>query len=251
MTSNTFDFNEFIRECNLATTEDQLFAALDEATHQLGFEQFAMGHHVDLAHPPEDAIRLTTYNPDWIQLALGRRYFLDDPVHAASNRTAVGFLWSDVPKLISMSERQTGILKTARKFGLAEGYTVPVHVPGEYRGTCSFGAPSLDNLGDHALPSAQLIAAFAFEAARRITRSKRRRGELSDIPALTPRQLDCVTLVATGKTDWEIGRILGISQATAHEHVESARRRYGVAKRSQLVIRALFDGQISFSDVLS
>ena len=53
-----------------------------------------------------------------------------------------------------------------------------------------------------------------------------------------------------GKTDWEIGRILGIAEATAHEHIEAARRRYGVGKRTQLVIRALFDGQITFSDIL-
>lgn len=247
----TFDLKEFIRDCNLATSEEQLFSALDDATHRLGFEQFAMGHHVDLSGPPEDAIRLTTYHPDWIETAVGRGYFLDDPVHAASAKTAVGFLWADVPKLICMTERQAGILEAARKFGLSEGFTVPVHVPGEYRGTCSFGAASLEGLVDDALPSAQIVAAFAFEAARRIMRSKRRRGELAEIPHLTRRQLDCVTLVATGKTDWEIGRILNISQATAHEHVEAARKRYGVAKRSQLVIRALFDGQISFSDILS
>lgn len=242
---------EFIRECNLAETEEQLFAALDEATRRLGFDQFAMGHHVDLTGPPDDAIRLTTYHPDWVEASIGRGYFLDDPVHAASSRTAVGFLWSDVPKMISLTERQNTILENARKYGLSEGFTVPVHVPGEYRGTCSFGANSLDKLRDDALPTAQLVAVFAFEAARRIMRSRRRGKDLGEIPALTRRQLDCVTLVATGKTDWEIGRILGISQATAHEHVENARKRYGVAKRSQLVIRALFDGQISFSDILN
>lgn len=249
--ANGFHLQEFIRECNLATDEEQLFAALDESTRRLGFEQFAMGHHVDLSGPPEDAIRLTTYHPDWVEIAVGRGYFLDDPVHAASNKTAIGFLWSDVPKLIQMTERQGKILETARQYGLSEGFTVPVHVPGEYRGTCSFGAASLDRLTDDSLPTAQLVAAFSFEAARRIMRAKRRRAGDAEIPALTQRQLDCITLVAGGKTDWEIGRILGISQATAHEHVENARKRYGVAKRSQLIIRALFDGQISFSDILN
>lgn len=246
-----FDFQTFIRECNLAGDEERLFAILDDATRRLGFDQFAMGHHVDLLGPPEDAIRLTTYHPDWIETALGRGYYRDDPVHAASARTAVGFLWSDVPNLIQLTARQKKILQTARKYGLSGGFTVPVHVPGEYRGTCSFGAASLDRLCEDALPSAQLVSSFAFEAARRIMRARHKRTGTGDIPALTGRQLDCITLVATGKTDWEIGRILGISQATAHEHVENARQRYGVAKRSQLVVRALFDGQISFSDILN
>lgn len=248
--SQPSDLQEFVRRCNLATNEEQLFGLLDDATRRLGFEQFAMGHHVDLTGPPEDAVRLTTYNPDWIEISLTRRFFVDDPIHAASAKTAVGFLWSDVDKMIELTDRQKTILENARKFGLGDGFTVPVHVPGEYAGTCSFGARSLEQLAPDALPKAQLIGAFAFEAARRIMRARRRDKEAGEVPALTERQLACVTLVAMGKSDWEIGRILGISQATAHEHIEAARRRYGVSKRTQLVIRALFDGQITFSDIL-
>ncbi|HJQ17018.1 MAG TPA: LuxR family transcriptional regulator [Allosphingosinicella sp.] len=241
----------FVRQCNLATSEEQLFGLLDETTKRLGFERFAMGHHVDLAGPPGDAVRLTTYDPNWVEIAVEKRLFVDDPIHAASAKTAVGFLWSDVGKLIELTDRQKATLEAARKFGLAEGFTVPVHVPGEYQGTCSFGARSLDNLAADALPQAQLVGAFAFEAARRILRAKRRSSEIGQIPSLTDRQINCITLVAMGKSDWEIGRILDISQATAHEHVEAARKRYGVSKRTQLVIRALFDGQISFSDILN
>lgn len=249
--SQANDLQDFVRQCNLAGSEEQLFGLLDEATRSLGFEQFAMGHHVDLSGPPGNAVRLTTYDPNWVEIAVNKRFYVDDPIHAASAKTAVGFLWSDVGKIIELTDRQKGILENARKFGLAEGFTVPVHVPGEYQGTCSFGARTLENLQPDALPRAQLVASFAFEAARRIVRAKRRDQHASPIPSLTERQLNCVTLVAMGKSDWEIGKILGISEGTAHEHVEAARKRYGVAKRTQLVIRALFDGQISFSDILN
>ena len=244
------DLQEFVRRCNLATSEEQLFELLDEATRQLGFAQFAMTHHVDLAGRPSDSIAMATYDRNWVETLIEQKYYLDDPIHAASAKTAVGFLWSDVSKMINLTDRQKQILDAARRFGLADGFTVPVHVPGEYRGTCSFGAPSLEKLKPDALPQAQLIGTFAFEAARRIIRARRTTELTVQVPPLTERQLDCVTLVAMGKTDWEIGRILGISQATAHEHVEEARKRYGVGKRTQLVIRALFDGQIAFSDIL-
>jgi LuxR family quorum-sensing system transcriptional regulator CciR len=241
---------DFVRRCNLAATNDELFGLLDEATTRLGFEQFAMTHHVDMAGLPSDAVHLFSYNRDWVEILVDQRYFVDDPILAASAKTAVGFLWSDVGKMIDLTDRQKSILERARKFGLGDGFTVPVHVPGEYQGTCNFGARSLDKLAPDALPTAQLIGAFAFEAARRIMRASKPIQFPSHVPQLTGRQLDCITLVAMGKTDWEIGRILGISEATAHEHVESARKRYSVAKRTQLVIRALFDGQISFSDIL-
>jgi LuxR family quorum-sensing system transcriptional regulator CciR len=69
-------------------------------------------------------------------------------------------------------------------------------------------------------------------------------------PLLTPRQRDCVVLVAQGKSDWEIGRLLGISESTVHKHVEDAKRRYGVPTRIQLVVRSLFEKRVAFSDVL-
>jgi DNA-binding CsgD family transcriptional regulator len=69
-------------------------------------------------------------------------------------------------------------------------------------------------------------------------------------PRLTDRQRDCLLWVGRGKTDWEISRILNISQETVDRHLKNARERYGVSKRTSVVIRALFDGTLSFSDVL-
>lgn|SRR5512139_369423 len=247
--SKATELQDFVRLCNQALTEEQLFALLDEATRGLGFEQFALTHHVDLRGPPRDAIAIWSYDPGWAETVMEYRYFLDDPIFAASKKTAAGFLWSDVGKMIELTDRQKESLEKAREFGLCEGYTVPVHVPGEYEGSCNFGARSLENLAPDALAKAHVVGVFAFEAARRMLRG-RQASTPKAVPDLTSRQLDCLTLVAMGKTDWEIGRILGISEGTAHEHIEAARKRYGVAKRTQLIVRALYDGQISFADIL-
>lgn len=245
-----FDFKGMISGFLCAQMEEQLYVHLEACAFNLGFRQFAMGHHVDLAGPPQDAIRLTNYHPAWIERSLGEGYFLYDPVHQASTRTAAGFLWTDVPTMIRLTKRQKAVLEAARPYGLSEGYTIPVHVPGEYRGTCSFGADSFERLRPNALPIANMIGTYAFEAARRIMRS---RGALpaglDELPQLTERQRDSLVLVARGKGDPEIGALLGISAATAHEHVENVRRAYGNAQRPLLIARALFDGQISFSEV--
>jgi DNA-binding CsgD family transcriptional regulator len=58
-----------------------------------------------------------------------------------------------------------------------------------------------------------------------------------DAPVLTPRERDCLAFVAEGKSDWEIGKILSISQATAHSHVENAKRKLGARTRAQAVAR--------------
>jgi LuxR family quorum-sensing system transcriptional regulator CciR len=244
-------FKDFATRFNDVPDEASLRDLLIETTAALGFEQFALNHHVDLAGPPEDAISLMNYDSDWVEMAISKRFHIDDPIHAASTRTAIGFLWADVPRMLPLSRRQRDTLEAAKSFGLCEGFTVPIHVPGEYRGTCSFGARSLDRVPKQSLAAAQLVGAFAFEAARRIMRS--RAGEIAirtGIPRLSPRQLDCVVLVARGKGDWEISRLLNLSEATVHQHIGEACRRYDVAKRTQLVVRALFDGQITFNDTI-
>ncbi|WIW89545.1 autoinducer binding domain-containing protein [Sphingobium sp. V4] len=232
-----------------ADTESKLHEALARATAMLGFKQFALGHHVDLSCPPQGAIRLDTYDRSWVSYGLERGYFAEDPIHLASMKTVRGFAWHELGEIIQLTSRHKQILAEAGAFGLGAGFTVPVHLPGEYHGTCSFAARSMDDLRTNALPIAQLCGTFAFEAARRIMRRTLKLGEM-DMPNLRPRELEALILVGRGKTDSEIGQILRISRATAHEHVEGARRAYGNAQRAFMIVRALFDGQITFADLL-
>ena len=57
-------------------------------------------------------------------------------------------------------------------------------------------------------------------------------------------------LTRRGKSDWETGRILGITEDSVVSHLTNARERYEVPKRTMLLVRALFDGTLSFSDIL-
>lgn len=54
---------------------------------------------------------------------------------------------------------------------------------------------------------------------------------------LTSREQDAMRFVAEGKTDWEIGVILGVSEATARFHVDNARRKLGAVNRAHAVAR--------------
>jgi LuxR family transcriptional regulator, quorum-sensing system regulator CciR len=221
-----------------------LHILMSEITKALGFEQFAMVHHVDLAGPPQDAINLMNYNPAWVEHALSRRYYLDDPVHVASSKTGFGFLWSRMSSLMQMSRRHRLIMEEAKGFGLCEGYTVPVHVPGEYRGTCSFGSRQI-SVTDDLLFLTQTVGLGGFEAARRIMEQNKGQPPRG-VPELSDRQRECLTLAAVGKSDGVIGQILGMSGATAHHHIKNAMRKYAVASRTECIVRALYDGQISY-----
>ncbi|NIJ15314.1 LuxR family quorum-sensing system transcriptional regulator CciR [Sphingobium vermicomposti] len=230
-----------------ATIRDSraLAGLMAEITREMGFRYYALVHHIDLK-PAVSSVHIVDYPPDWVECFQARRLYASDPIHRASHRTNVGFAWSAVQSLITLSAADRSILAEAHDAGLGDGFTVPAHIPGEVNGSCSFAMGSGDVLDQRQLPLVQLIGSFAFEAARRLSRQTQARCEG---PSLTERQAECVALVARGKTDWEISQILGIGQETVIQHVKDARDRYGVTKRTLLAIRALFDGQISFADV--
>lgn len=243
------DVQAFVDQANRATRLTEIEALVADAGREIGFDYYSLMHHVDLTTRKPEYVRLSNYPSSWVGRIFERRYDLDDPVHAACQRTSVGFRWSDLPDLIRLTERQEKILTDARKEGMGDGFTVPVHVPGEFTGSASFGVTAARALpGGDALPAAQYLGCFGFEAARRI--ALRAIAQPAPPPRLTRRQLDCLLLVARGKSDWDAAQILGLSPDTVHQHVESAKKRYGVASRTQLVVRALFDSQVTFSDIL-
>ena len=57
-------------------------------------------------------------------------------------------------------------------------------------------------------------------------------------PELTARQWDLLRLVATGHTNIQIGRRLGISEGTVRKHLENIYGRLGVSSRTAAVTRA-------------
>ncbi|MDE8652311.1 helix-turn-helix transcriptional regulator [Novosphingobium album (ex Liu et al. 2023)] len=244
------EFNLDLAVARLRGAKDlpQLEAAMIELTARLGFDQFALGHHVDLLSPPGDAIRLTNYHPDWIDQSLEKGYFTIDPVHAVSARLVSPFIWTELDRHMVLGDHHRHILDSAARYGLKVGITIPVHMPGEYQGTCSFAARDFERLHPYAFALAQAVATHAFESARRIIRALNDVEPLT-IPHVSPRAREAMILVGRGKTDDEIGSVLGISRTTAHGHVETARRIYGNAQRSLMVLRAIFDGVITYADV--
>jgi LuxR family quorum-sensing system transcriptional regulator CciR len=181
----------------------------------------------------------------------------DDPALAAASQCYAPFLWSDIPRLIACTPAQRTYLDTAAVAGLGAAVTVPMHRArgaddaGSYSvfaGACSFLMKTEAALPLASLAAAHYIGALAFDAAERLNLSQPATDPHG--PHLTPRQRDCVALVAQGKSDWEIGRLLGISDSTVHKHIEDAKRRFGVSTRIQLVVRSLRDARLSFSEVI-
>jgi LuxR family transcriptional regulator, quorum-sensing system regulator CciR len=239
--------SEFEKRAELCTSDKELAALLDEASRELGFEHFAIVHSVSFRRTSPNFISIDNYPQGWAEEFVGGQLFLDDPVLQASQRTAKGFRWSDVSRLLTIEGRHRHVLDRSARYGMGYGFTVPANVPGEPCGSCSFAVRQGRSLVEANLRCAELLAIDAFDAARRL----RSLPHVAAIPHLSRRQRQCIRLLAAGKTDWEIAVILGLSPETTRRYVKSARAAYNVVTRTQLVVHTLRDGQISFDDAIT
>jgi len=239
---------KFVGAARTVISIGDLFDAIMSSCAAMRIQYFALTHHVDFRREESPAIRLHNYPQLWEEWFDARGLGRSDPIHRASHLVNVGFPWANVPGMIKLTPDDRIVLDQAVRIGIGDGYTIPANVPGEMLGSFSFAVESGRRFPREFELTCQLIGAFAFEAARRLTDP--RALSINHLPMLTDRQRDCVLWAARGKTDWEIAQILGISHETVIQHLKHARERYGVQKRALLAVRALFDGLISFTDIL-
>lgn len=95
----------FVEDVNAVRTQAELGSVLAEAATALGSRQFALSHHVDLRSSSEPAIRIHNYPDEWESYYDRQQFGRTDPVHRACQMTAVGFPWSQLPKLIPLTLR--------------------------------------------------------------------------------------------------------------------------------------------------
>lgn len=227
-----------------AGTLPALSALLAAAASDLGFAFFAIAEHANLARPPPGLLLVHNYPSAWADAFMLGGWRHDPAWHAASRHVA-GFRWSELPALMRLTDRERAHLAAARRAGLGTGYTVPLHAPGGRAASCSFAVAPGRRIAPRTLFAADIIAQRAFLAASAILGSPSRR------PHLSPRERECVVLMAQGKTDWEIARILGLSEETVTRYLKSARQRFGVTRRTQLALAAMNAGLIEMRDCIS
>jgi LuxR family quorum-sensing system transcriptional regulator CciR len=224
----------------------QLGVLVGDVACELGFDYFALLDHASLTAESARLVRIDNYPEGWVHELLSSGLAPDDPVHVASRRSNTGFGWCELGDLIRLERRHLRILARSRHHGLGAGFTIPANVPCEPSASCSFAVRVGRDLPLARLHCAEMIGAYALRAARRLRPLPPPRPR----PRLSRREIECLRLVALGKTDWEIAKILGVSVETARQYVKRARAAYDTVSRTQLAIHALRDAWISFEDAI-
>ena len=251
------EVQQFIDDVRHIRTPKGLEKLLSEIAFDMGFDNITMFHHVDLstitpnlAHMRRgELVGMTTAPVSWSEYYRDNNLVTVDPRVLATRRTMSPFRTDEMGRIIEITSVQRAVVESQAKANLGEGFTIPVHFPGEPSGSCTFSMRCGRSLPTQNFAMAHWIGKCAFQAARTIVNNARHNGMPVKQPRLTERQLQCTLLVGRGLAEGAIAKRLGISAETVKRHLKEARLAYGVTKSVQLVTQSLNDGQITLRDL--
>lgn len=203
-----------------------LFKAVVEP---FGFDAFACGE-IDIADRDRNVFYVVEWPESWRNFYVNSGLIERDPLLDALKFRDRPFSWSELRRDRKLSQVGRDALRLVAEHGWTEGLAVPVS-----RGGTRYGLVSL--VGHSAALTDYQRSALALISECLLTRV-RSLGRLCDFPVppagLSGREIECLRLVALGHSDIEIAKTLGISPSTAHQHVESGRKRLKAKSRGQM-----------------
>lgn len=175
----------------------------------------------------------------WKQRYFEQGYAAHDPCVSEVMTNLEPFLWSEAFARSQRDRIQRRIFDEAADFNLNEGMCIPIYGPRRYVAFATLAGMQID-VAPGSRAALHVMALYTHNKLLNLASSPR-----PNQPNLTRREAECLRWVAQGKSDWEIGEILSISERTAHWYIECAKRKLGVATRVQAAMRAFADGMIT------
>jgi DNA-binding CsgD family transcriptional regulator len=185
-----------------------------------------------------DCVLVNTRPSTWTREYLDNGFIQWDPIleYASSARTP--FSWDAALANQELTRTNVRVMNHSADHGISDGFVVPIFETSGWAGLVSMAgrALAIDAVGRSRLT---LAAVYLHNRLAAVNVKEPRQ----PVP-LTGREREILQWIAAGKSDWQVGQILSISQKTVNYHVENAKRKYGVATRIQAIVEALRDGTL-------
>jgi DNA-binding CsgD family transcriptional regulator len=222
-------------EC--ATSADELRVQTKKFAKEMGFEHFAYLLTINAPSLKTQHYVISGYPAGWVERYMSRNYFRVDPVVQHARETMLPAIWGDQ---LFCDGKSTEFWEEARVFGLQAGLSISVHEQPGVTGVFSLARDKVLEVRGQDLAAlmgrAQLFAVLLHHAVSRIELPKLLPEQQG---ALTVRERECLKWTADGKTAWEIGRILGITERTVVFHLNNVIRKLGATNKTQAIVRAV------------
>ncbi len=187
---------------------------------------------------------LATFPDDWVEHYLLQGFGDVDPTFQKAMGTILPFDWREVSAQNDLSNGQRRVFDEARDFGLTTGATIPIHGPESGLSTLNVSSSGSQQQFEESYQVARQdllwVAVQTHEAFLRLSEDAPEGARVR----LTDRERDCLLWTARGKTAWEVGQILKISEETVLFHLKNGTRKLGVFSKHHAVVKAVMQGYI-------
>ena len=181
-----------------------------------------------------------SYPEEWLRLYWQKGYFEVDPVFQAALQAPGTQHWETTYKAAS-SDKQREFMAAAKEFGLGDGITTGSADPTCGIATfCSFASAERVDAKRYV----PLVEYFGYHVHLALLRTapKNSQAVAPCVRELTLREMTILNWVKHGKTNWEIAKIIGVTERTVRFHVESIFSKLDVTSRSHAVATAIEHG---------
>ena len=234
------DYLDFIEKTNNAETINELSGCLEWNLKQLGYDHVIyclLSDHISIGQSASFAV-VSTYPEEWLQYYIEQGYLEVDPVVTMASISSTPFNWSDIHKVISLNGKEKRVLAEGKAAGLLNGVGVPIHGPkGELAGlgiSSANGVTASDNTLSLLHSMGQQFHQSYIKLA---TQEPLPKVEQHDM-VLTKRQREVLSWVSEGKTNWEIAKILSITEHGVDYHLRNIFKKLEVNSRITAVSKA-------------
>ncbi|WP_427452424.1 helix-turn-helix transcriptional regulator [Litorimonas sp. WD9-15] len=218
----------------------ETFEIFNAALAHYGFDKVVLGQAFIMADAGA-ADRRFFYHygmDDFLAVYAQKNYQFSDPVTLRVMRTHRPFRWREAH--VDMTKRQMEQVAEAQAAGLKFGIVFPVVDEAGATGFVSLGRETDFSLSDAAFLELELLCRYAYFAIDRHFESKAPQKTIK----LTPRETAILLHVAHGKTNWETGQIMGISEYSVRDYLKSLSARLETSNRTHTVVKAIQLGLI-------
>jgi DNA-binding CsgD family transcriptional regulator len=230
----------FIECSNQTRSLSALFELLVSCATDEGFNEVAYG-----ALTYTESVRLPAHQPpavamnfprEWCDRYFERKYYEIDPVVRRAATFSGPFVWDQLAHRCQLESGEQLVLLESREAGLKHGVSVPLFGPLRRVSVVSFASSFDDADPLHRMSHLNALAWQFHIAFAEIAQPP----ELSTTKIeLTARERECLQWTAEGKSSWDIGMILKISNNTVNFHIKNAMRKFGTASRTVAVVKAI------------
>lgn len=234
-----FDIIGTIDEIENSQTPESVFDLLFSHLNKLGFQNASIGQIFNpaLAKAPIKQFAQTNFPEAWVEKWVSNNYMLHDPILRYSLLSNAAFTWDTAYKYASKKGQK--IHNEGRDFQLIEGLAIPIKVPFKPTGVISLSHEDL-KLSESEIAAVQLVCIHAYTHLLSMLDP----AMIAPAFTLTERESEVLHYAAAGKTNWEIGMILGISEQVAKEHMGNISRKLGSSNRAHSVTIGIRTGAI-------